>query len=167
MDKLEPPDTHFLVAAVGWIELGCPLEARRELERVSAGAKDHPDVLEVWWLLCAEEKNWPNALKVAAALLQAHPKSALGWLHRAYALRRVKEGGLQAAWDALLPAYRKFPKESTIPYNLSCYACQMGKLDEARQWLRKALKAGDKDKILRMALDDADLEPLWDEIKEL
>jgi tetratricopeptide (TPR) repeat protein len=167
MQNLEPPDTHFVSAAVGWLELGSPQDARSELERVSAAAKNHPDVLGVQWLIHAEEKDWAGALNVAGALLTVVPDNANGWLHRAYALRRVKDGGLQAAWDALRPAYEKFPKESTIPYNLSCYACQMGKLEEAREWLQKALKTGDKDRIKRMALDDSDLEPLWEEIKRL
>jgi len=52
--------------------------------------------------------------------------------------RRVKSGGLQAAWGMLLPAFEKFPEEPTIPYNLACYACQMKRLDEARQWLERA-----------------------------
>ena len=54
----------------------------------------------------------------------------------------------------------------TIPFNLSCYACQMQKLEEARVWLRRALKIGDKAKIKEMALDDPDLRPLWEEIRK-
>jgi hypothetical protein len=34
----------------------------------------------------------------------AMPDDAFGWLHQAYALRRITGGGIQAAWDALLPA---------------------------------------------------------------
>jgi hypothetical protein len=74
---------------------------------------------------------------------------------------------LQQAWNALLPAYEKFPREPTIPYNLSCYACQLNQIEEARAWLRRALKLGDREKIKRLALDDPDLQPLWEEIREL
>ena len=88
-------------------------------------------------------------------------------MHRAYALRRAKEGGLQAAWSALLPAIDKFPAEPTIPYNLACYACQMGQVDEARQWLKRAMKIGGNKKVKIRALNDEDLEPLWEEIKRL
>ena len=42
---------------------------------------------------------------------------------------------------ALRPAFEKFPKVSVIPYNLACYACQMNKLDEARVWLRRAMRS--------------------------
>jgi len=165
MQRLEPPDSHYLSAAIGWVELGNMPEAKLELERLSPAARNHPDALEVWWVIFAEEKDWSRGLTVASTLLEANPQNPTGWLHRAYALRRVKEGGVKAAWEALLPAFEKFPKESTIPYNLSCYACQLGQLEEARTWLQRAVKAGGIETIKSMALRDADLKPLWDEIK--
>ena len=164
MKPLEPPDTHCLSAAVGWLELGNLAEAKVELAQVRAEQHQHPNVLEVRWLLCAEEKDWPAGLQVARALLEAAPKRSSGWLHQAYALRRVPEGGVKPAWDALLPALEKFPKEPTIPYNLACYACQMQQLDDARSWLKRALALGGKERMKAMALEDPDLEPLWEEI---
>src|SRR5947207_14200506 len=99
-----------------------------------------------------------------AGLMASAPDRSSGWLHQAYALRRVREGGVKQAWTALLPAFDKFPKEPTISYNLSCYACQMKQLDAARTWLQRAAVIGGKEKIKRMALRDRDLEPLWTEI---
>ena len=93
--------------------------------------------------------------------------AAQGWLHRAYVLRRVAGGGLTQAWEALLPAAKKFPKEPVIAYNLACYACQLLQPDLAREWLRRALLVGDKEVLKKMALADDDLQPLWQEIKEL
>jgi len=167
MQPLSPPDTHFLSAAAGWYELGNITEAKAELERISPALREHPDVLELRWLVHAQEKNWEQGLAVAEKLVEIAPERSSGWLHRAYALRRVQRGGLQTAWDALLPAFEKFPKEPTIPYNLSCYACRMGRLDEARGWLQRAVKIAGKEKIKFMALNDDDLEPLWEEIKQL
>ena len=166
MSQLEPPDTLFLSAAIGWIELGVPAEAEAELTRISAGQQSHPDVLEVRWAVLAHLGRWDTALEIARALLRRAPNRSSGWLHYAFSLRRVSKDGLQQAWDALLPAYGKFPREPTIPYNLSCYACQMEQLEEARAWLRRALKIGGKERIKRMALDDPDLEPLWNEIRK-
>jgi hypothetical protein len=124
-------------------------------------------VLEVRWLVCAEEGHWEGGLQTARDLLHRDPDRASGWLHQAYALRRARGGGLQQAWDALLPAADKFPDEPTIPYNLACYACQMQRLDEARVWLKRAAKIGGKDRIRAMALADPDLEPLRDELPKL
>ncbi len=124
-------------------------------------------MLEARWTLCAQEKRWADALEIARVELAVAPDDCSGWLHRAYAWRRVPDGGLSRAWEALLPAAEKFPREPVIAYNLSCYACQMQQLDVARQWLRQAMKAVGKDAILKMALADDDLQPLWTEIREL
>ena len=167
MSKLEPPDTHYFMAAIGWSELGNPAEARAELAQVSPAQQEHPDVLEVRWTIAAEEKHWEEGLQIAQALVRRAPKRSSGWLHQAYALRRVPNGGLQKAWDALLPAFGKFPKEPTIPFNLSCYACQLRQLEVARDWLKRAVAVGGKEKIKQMALKDSDLEPLRDEIRQL
>lgn len=167
MEELGPPDTHFLSAALGWMELGNCTEAKAELAKVSASLDAHPTVLEVRWAIHATEKDWPQALVAAEKLVESEPARAVGWLHRAYALRRVPGGGLQTAWKALLPAVDRFPEEATIPYNLACYSCQMGDLDEARRWLRRALGVGEQRKIRAMAEIDPDLEPLWAEIKNL
>jgi tetratricopeptide (TPR) repeat protein len=167
MQRLEPPDTHYALAAIGWLELGNLAEANAELAQISPAKQDHPEVLELRWLILAEEKRWQEGLQVAQALLRRAPERSSGWLHQAYALRRVPDGGLQKAWEALLPAFDKFPKEAIIPFNLSCYACQMRQLDAARDWLKRAVAVGGKGKIKRMALKDPDLEPLWAEIRQL
>ncbi len=167
MQRLEPSDVHCLSAAIGWLELGNTAEAMVELGQVDPGKKEHPDVLEVRWLLCAEERRWEEALQIARGLLEAAPDRSSGWLHQAYALRRVPEGSVKKAWEALLPAFDKFPKEPTISYNLSCYACQMQQLDAARVWFKRAAVIGGKERIKRMALDDPDLEALWGEIRGL
>jgi hypothetical protein len=134
------------------------------LGQLGAAVRDHPDVLEVRWAICAEEGQWEEGLQVARALLQGAPERCSGWLHQAYALRRARGGGLQQAWEALLPAFDRFPREAIIPYNLSCYACQLQQLDAARVWLKRAAAVGGRARIKRMALSDRDLEPLWSEI---
>jgi len=161
------PDVHRINAALGWLGLGNPAEARLELAGISKRRWRHPAVLEARWLICAHEKIWREALGVAEAEVAVLPDAISGWLHRAYALRRVKGGGLAQAWDALLPAAEKFPTEAVVPFNLACYACQLDQLDTARIWLRRALEIGGKDDIKKMALDDDDLKPLWGEIKQL
>ena len=163
---IEPPDSHLVNAAIGWIGLGCPDEAETELNQLSPANRTHSVVLDIRWAICAHRKNWKAALEIARAELAAAPDEASGWLHHAYALRRASADGVAQAWDALLPAADKFPDEEVIPYNLSCYACQMNQLDMARRWLDRAVARGTKDKIKKMALADEDLKPLWAEIKE-
>jgi Flp pilus assembly protein TadD len=168
MTPLEPPHSHHLRAASGWLDLGNHVEAGEEIARIAPEFLRHPDVLEVRWAICAAGKSWEAALAVAEMLISVAPDRSSGWVHRAYALRRVKHGGLQLAWAALRPAFEKFPREEVIPYNLACYAAQFGRVDEAWEWLQKAIQAAsDASRIKQRGLADPDLQPLWDRIREL
>jgi tetratricopeptide (TPR) repeat protein len=156
-------DQFTLSAAIGWLELGNPAEARAELERLSPETRSSPDALEIEWAICAEEKNWSRGLSAAERLIEVEPDRPSGWLHRSYATRRAA-GGVGKAMELLLPASAQFPEEPLIPYNLACYACQLGRLEEARTWLRRALAVGGVETFKQLALGDADLEPLWAEL---
>jgi len=163
---IEPSELWHLSFAMGWLDLGNSAEARAELGKLAPALMVNPDVLDFRWTIEAHEQAWGSALEVAQELIKQDPKRASGWLHRAYAIRRISEKGLPAAWDALLPAADQFPDEPIVPYNLSCYACQMGQLAEARDWLDRARKLAGKEKIKQMALADRDLEALWPEISK-
>jgi hypothetical protein len=61
-----------------------------------------------------------------------------------------------------LNAESKFRKEAIIKYNLACYCCQLGEIEKAKNYLKKAF---DIDSTWRLqALDDEDLRPLWDSL---
>ena len=66
---------------------------------------------------------------------------------------------LQTAEKTLLEAQERFPEEATIPFNLACYACQLGRLDEAREKLAKAV--GMEPAFKKTALEDEDLKAIW------
>jgi predicted Zn-dependent protease len=165
MRELTPPDNHHLNAATGWLELGNHAEAKAELIKISSASRENPEVLELEWRICAAEKSWPDALEAARRLVQTDPDNVSGWIHQSYSLHELKR--TKEAFDLLLPMVEKFPDISTIPYNLACYACQLANLDEARQWLATAIKIRSKEEIRKIALIDPDLQPLWEEIKQL
>jgi tetratricopeptide (TPR) repeat protein len=166
MQTLEPPHTHSLSAAEGWVGLGNLVEAAAELDQIPVEFQNLPSVLQVRWAINAAKGDWSAALSTARTLAQTAPGLSAGWLHQAYALRRLAGGGLTAAWDALFPALEMFPGDLLIPYNLACYACQLGRLDEARALLERALKT-DRKAVKQIALADSDLKPLWPEIRKL
>ena len=165
MSRLEPPDVHILTAALGWLELGNARESLAELATISPANQRHLGVLELRFAALADLKDWAAALPVAEQLVAVAPEQVSGWLHRAYALRRLPAGGLPAAWSALLPAGEKFPEEPMVAFNLACYACQLGDLTAAREWLARAERISGVKAIREQALADADLEPLWAELR--
>lgn len=166
--ELPHPNKAYFDAAIGWLMLGLPEDALHELERMTPPGRLHPDVLELEWALQAQANRWTEARVVAEALTRVAPERPFGWIHLAYCLRRIPGGGLESAWSVLRPAYDRFPQEKIIPYNLACYAAQMGHLDDAWKWLLTAVEvAGNSLEIKSLALADSDLDPLKDRIKEL
>jgi hypothetical protein len=70
-------------------------------------------------------------------------------------------GGLPQAWELLRPAHDRFPDEFLIAYNLACYAAQMGRIDEAWEWLGRASANNRRAAVRALALRDDDLRELW------
>lgn len=74
------------------------------------------------------------------------------------------------ALQLLLDVANDFPDEPIIPFNLACYNCQLGCLAEARSWLHVTFEVATKQNTVRewklKAIDDKDLEPLWEEIRK-
>jgi tetratricopeptide (TPR) repeat protein len=165
MSSLEPPNSHHLSAASGWLELGLPNEARCELARLTPEVRQHPEVLAVQWELYARSGAWDDALDVASQLLAADCTRAAGWINRSYALHELQR--TEEAREALLAALPLFPSVGVIPYNLACYACRLGQLDEARQWLRKAMELDGRELVVVRARHDTDLKALHEELDRI
>ena len=165
MSALQTSDIHHLSAAEGWLELGNAREAQADLDCISDAAQGRLEVLAVRWGILAQFKSWEECVVVAERILELAPEEIFGWIHRSYALHELKR--TEAARDRLQPAFRLFPQDETIPYNLACYECQLGNLAAARDWFRRALKLHDRADLKAQALDDPDLKPLWSEIRKL
>src|SRR5215207_6698935 len=122
--ELPQPDRFHAQAAVGWLELGSVMEARRELDAISPAHREHPDVLEAWWPILAQEKNWEAALASAEKLVAQAPERQSGWVQQSYALHELKR--TREACGRLVQVVEKFRDVYVIPYNLACYQCQLG-----------------------------------------
>ena len=167
MFALEPPDTHYLNAATGWLMLGDVAEARSEFNEIRFALRAHPEVMDFEWRLLAREGRWLAAVDVGERLLQSNPEDVNAWIHRSYALHELRR--TREAFELLLPAAQRFPGEITVPYNLACYCTQLGDLSSARRWFKRALESGknptERLHRLQAALEDSDLQPLWPELR--
>lgn len=78
MNELQPPDSHHLSAAQGWLELGNQLKANEELERITPQMRAHPDVLELRWQVYAKEERWEACVDIALAIMRSDPQRIFG-----------------------------------------------------------------------------------------
>lgn len=159
MNEFSIEDLRTVQAAQGWLELGNHLEANEELENISPRLRSHPDVLEMRWQIFEKEKRWEACVDIALAIMRAEPNREFGWTHHSFALHEL--GRTQEAYDHLASVAQKFPGIQTIPYNLSCYCAQLGRIEESMQWFKKALLI-DENQTRLDGIDDPDLKPLWD-----
>ena len=164
VEPLEPPDSHHLDAAQGWLGLGDCQSALEELESIKLPLRSHPDVLAVRCDIYTTAMKWPAVVAVASTLVALIPDRPSGWVRRSYALHGLKQ--TQRAFDLLLPAALRFPEIPTIPYNLACYCAQLGKLEEARRWLQQSYEIGDATILKVAARSDPDLAPLFESTSE-
>ena len=163
--ELPHPDNLHWQSAVGWLGLANYLEALQELGKISRQQQTQPAVLCLRCKIYAAAGHWELASKVARGLTLVEPEDSFGWIQLAYALHELKR--TEEAYEVATSAVSKFAEEGTLPYNLACYACRLGKLREAMQWLEQAIEVDGKNEIRHLALDEPDLEPLWADIKEI
>ena len=133
-------------------------EAQRELEEVPRSLWAHPEVLSIRWQLAAERSEWNSALQIAREQVETCPDLPAGWVHQSYALHEQNQ--TREAYEKLLTVAGQFRQDGTIAYNLACYTCRLGRLEEARNWLKRAKRIIGTDKVLAMAMEDPDLEAL-------
>ena len=145
--------------------LGNPAEARREWEQISAKARHSQPALVTLWDIQAHAKDWTAAIATADQLIELFDRQPDGYIKRAYALHELKRS--QEAWDTLQPVSEIFSDNWLIPYNLACYAAQLGRPAEALKYFRRALRTGNERELREMAMTDPDLEPIRPKIAKL
>ena len=148
-------------AAVGYLELGMLVEANEEIENLAPELKSSSAVLGVRVEIYRAAEKWSLMEVVARELWKRHQDEPVYWNDVAWAVRRADS--IKAAHSILLDAVERFPGDAMTHFNLGCYSCQLGDIDQAKERVRKAIELDAKFKML--ALDDPDLEPMWDNMK--
>ncbi len=165
LDTPDPADLLRINAVQGWLGLGDVQSAALELEELPQAFQAHPLALKTRARVLMASKDWDGLVDVSRNLLLQNPNQQQAWVDRSYALHEMKR--TQEAFEALRPAMEFFPTSWVIPYNLACYCAQTGRLSEARNWLQHAALLSGKQEIKCQALEDSDLQPLWEELSRL
>jgi Flp pilus assembly protein TadD len=146
-----------LEPALGYLALGMHQDAWDELESLQPELRADDRVLEIRISIYHALKKWESARILAESLASRSPEEVGWWVLWAYSLRREKS--IPDARAVLLEASKVHPDEALIPYNLACYCCVEGDLIGAKGFLNLAFTM-DRD-LRQVALDDADLEPIF------
>jgi tetratricopeptide (TPR) repeat protein len=133
------------------------LDANEELERIDPDVRHVPEVLELRLIVYSGLEKWELMQVIAKKLAFYDPKNVQWTISWAYATRRAD--CIDTARRILLNALEAHPEEPVIPYNLACYAAQLGDLEEARRRLERAFQL--EPNMREPALTDMDLEPFW------
>src|SRR5215469_5824618 len=157
---LEPPARQQWEAAVGYVELGMYADANSELEKIDSFCRAAPEVLAVRIAIYHGLKKWELMREIAKRLADFQPDDIQWTISLAYATRRADS--IEAAREILSTAEPRFPREGIIKYNLACYFCQTGDIKMAKNYLKKAFEIDLNWRVA--ALEDADLQPIWDSI---
>lgn len=136
---------------MGFLELGMPEDALAELDELTVGSSMALHLrVDAFFRLC----DWQSALEICLPMTEQEPSDAGWWIQSAYATRRVRS--LVEAESLLRTGLRKHPEHPLMLYNLACYACVQERLDEAREWLERAIVV-DEAQVFKMAVVDSDL----------
>jgi Flp pilus assembly protein TadD len=150
-------------AASGYLELGMLEDAARAFEEIALEDRNKSAVLGVQVGLYIAQKKWALAAVAAGRLVKLGPKDPAWWIAFAYSTRQSES--IEKGEAILLQARDLHPDHPDILFNLACYASLLGHTEEAKLHLQRAIDL-DTD-IRRLALDEADLRPLWDWIAGL
>jgi predicted Zn-dependent protease len=155
--ELQPPDSHHLTAAKGWLEFQAFDDAARELDLIRSELRDHPAVLEVRWALAANAGHWQEALAISVLLTRLMPDKPEGWIYQGSALAELNRH--EDAHAILLEGHQRFPQDEILAYDLGYVCCALGRADEAVDWIRKAIAMAGEE-MRKRALEDPDMEPI-------
>jgi tetratricopeptide (TPR) repeat protein len=157
--------THRRVSfALGYTALGMLNEASEELEAIGFEDRFLPEVLSARIDLHMEAKHWDALVGLGRRLATDCPHKFQGWMSWAYALKELNRPAEARA--VLLEAEPLHGEKcALLHYNLACYECVLGSLDQARERLRRACLIDPDFK--NTALDDSDLQPIWGELRSV
>ncbi len=148
-----------LLAAQGYCELSMFEDGLKELDRLPEEEREQPAAIEMRLIILMQGKRWKEALGAGRKLTQVAPDKNTGFIHAAFCLHEM--GDTKAARELLLGGPESLHHEPVYHYNLACYECVLGNLEEARQHFERSVQLDKKFK--EYAKTDPDLAPLWSE----
>ena len=140
MNELSHPDRIRIRSAIGWLELGIPAEAIRELSRLRMEIFDDPDVLMVRWHAHLMAKKWSALKHISARLTVLEPLEPKSWLLHANSY--YFSGNYHISYEIARLAVQQFPNTWQLHYEMACCAARLGRLREVDECLHRVFALG-------------------------
>ncbi len=160
---MQPVWKKHVLTSSGYLDLGMFDDAALALEEIEPKDKTRVEVLGARVALYMATRKWDMAAAVASHLVNVQPDNLDWWINLACAARQHE--GVESAEAVLFQALELHHDNAAIEFNLACYASVLGRFEEAKERLGRAIEFDEQ--FQKLAIDDEDLRPLWDWIAEL
>ncbi len=142
--------------AQGYIELGMIHSALVVVDEFTLDEQKNPLVLSIKADVYIHLKRYAEAFDYTETLCKVYPELPESFIQHAYVLHELKR--TQEAREILKKGPKGLKAKPVFYYNMACYECTLGNIDEARRLLREAIK---RDRTFeKLASEDSDLELL-------
>ena len=123
-----------LRSACGYAELGMARESLAELNAISPGEQERPEVLLLRLHHLMQRASWRRALALSRKLCRVAPDCGAGYLHAGFCLNQL--GKTAEARTILLRGPSALRREPIYYYNMGCYEALLGNPAIAKKHLQ-------------------------------
>lgn len=145
-----------LDAARGYLTLGMPDHALRELRGIDASGNGAPDLHQLRGEALRQKEDWDGALDEYRRALDGESAEVTMLMGMAWCYKRT--GRIDMALSTMQRAYHADPKQPVVLYNIACYHALKGDKPQALSWLGRALRM--EKALVRLVADEADFDAL-------
>ena len=117
----------------GWLELGCPEEAARELESLPDGLHSTREVLKLKCAILAAQQQWSELAALSATCADYFPTEPAFGEDQAWAEHKLGRSG--DAYGVLIQRSKGCQASWRTAYYLACFSYQTNRVREATEWL--------------------------------
>jgi tetratricopeptide (TPR) repeat protein len=149
---------HSIKAAIGYAQLGMWGEALHELDLLSYEDREHPTAVALRVEILNRLGRWDESAALAESLVDRRMQHGALYLAAAEAFRETRSPAQARA--LLLKGEPLLREEWLWWFEMGCFACYLGELEEAKTRFTRAFEM-DPTCRDRIYLDEG-LRPLWD-----
>jgi len=152
-----------LDAAVGWLELGEPEEAARELDRLPPEEQSRPEVLKLRCRIYELGEDWESLLSCAEEGLECCPDDED--FIAAWSWAELNDGRAETAVMKLEKHLDRSPTSERFAYVMTCALRVLNRNEEAGEWMETTVGRAKDLRALaaHVARDSSRMTKLWRE----